>query len=200
MRVPVDQFRAEPWHVHGFLADVPLHDVWRIHLEGGGPGLHLRDFRAAIEERRVRLGAAVRLLFRLRWALGAVFRLEGGERGAALPRVSYVHRLTEAERARSLEPPGSRRGVFRLVYEFPDEELDEIVNRTVHGFSFMGMAPAPGGYRVHWAIYVRPVGALTRPYMALIDPFRHRLVYPSLVRTFERAWRDAHRGRPASDA
>ncbi len=203
MRVAVDRFRAHPWHVHHFLADVPLHDVWQIHLEGGPPGLHLKDFRAAIEG-RARPTAAVRLLVGLRRALGAVLRLdgrvEGAARDAAPPRESYVHRLTAEERARSLEPPGRRRGIFRVVYAFPDEALDEVVNRTVHAFSFMGMAPAPDGYRVDWAIYVRPVGRLTRPYMALIDPFRRRVVYPSTIRGFERAWTDAHRDRPASGA
>jgi len=177
---------------------VPLHDVWEIRLEGGGPGRHLSDFRAATERARMGPGLAVRLLFGLRRALGAVLRLDGPREDGAPPPVSYVHRLDDGERARSVERPGSRWGIFRLVYAYEDEAVGEIVNRTVHAFSFMGMAPAGDGYRVHWAIYVRPVGPLTRPYMALIDPFRRWMVYPSIIRGFERAWRDAHPARGPS--
>lgn len=170
---------------------MPLHDVWEIQLEGGGPGLHLKDFRAAVERAGARPGLVVRALFGVRWALGAVLRLDRPHAGG-LPQSSYVHRLTAAERERSLEPPGSRWGPFRLVYALEDEALGEIVNRTVHGFSFMGMLPASQGYRVHWAIYVQPVGTLTRPYMALIEPFRRWIVYPGLIRGFEDAWKASH--------
>jgi len=175
---------------------VPLHDVWEIRLDGGGPGRDLRDFRAAVGRPGVRPGPAVRLLFGLRRAVGAVLRLDGGPRLVTLPSISYVHRLTEAERAQSLEAPGSRRGPFRIVYALADEDLGEVVNRTVHAFSFFGMASADDGYRVHWAIYVRPVGPLTRPYMALIDPFRRWVVYPRLIGSFEAAWRAAYASPP----
>jgi hypothetical protein len=195
LRVSDEEFRRTPWHVHQFLADVPLHDVWAIRLEGGGPDRHLKSFRAAIERRGRPLPTPVRLLFGFRKALGAVFRLDPAPGPGRLPAVSYVNRLSAAERERSIEPPGGPWGPFRLVYAFEDEALGEIVNRTVHGFSFMGMQPAPGGYLVHWAIYVRPVGALTRPYMALIDPFRRWLVYPPLIRGFERAWTESVAGR-----
>lgn len=174
---------------------MPLHDVWEVRLSGGGPGRHLKDFRAVVERPGAGPGLAVRLLFGLRRALGSVFHLDDA-REAPLPSISYVHRLTDAERARSLEPPGSRWGLLRLVYACPDEALGEVVNRTVHAFSFLGMAPAGDGYRVHWAIYVRPVGSLTRPYMALINPFRRRVVYPRLIRSYEEAWKAAHASPP----
>ncbi|MBA2290850.1 MAG: DUF2867 domain-containing protein [Gemmatimonadales bacterium] len=50
------------------------------------------------------------------------------------------------------------------------------------------VAPSPGGHHLFWAIHVAPVGALTRPYMALIDPLRRFLVYPSLLARFHKAW------------
>jgi hypothetical protein len=190
MRIDPETFRRAPWHVHRFLAGVPLHDVWQFHLDGGGPGRDLGDFRALMNA--IRPGPAVRLLFGLRRALGAALRLDDRRPSSAPPPTSYVHRLDADERARSLAPPGSDWGIFRLVYAFPDEALGEIVNATVHAFSFMGMAPAPGGYRVHWGIYVRPVGRITGPYIALIDPFRRWLIYPALVAKVERAWRETY--------
>jgi Protein of unknown function (DUF2867) len=189
VRIPEDQFRRTPWHVHRFLADVPLHDVWEIRLEGGGPGRHVTDFRAVVDRSFAHVAGSVRFLFGLRGALGKVLRLDEGAAAGPGPG-SYVHRLSDEERRRSLEPPGTPWGIFRLVYAFEDEALGEILNRTVHAFSFMGMLPAPGGYRAHWAIYVRPVGGLTRPYMALIDPFRRWLIYPSVIRGIERTWRE----------
>jgi len=188
VRLPADEFRRAPWRVHRFLADVPLHDVWEIRLEGGGPGRHVRDFRAVADRTLRRPGPLIWLLFALRGALGAILRLDDRVPGGPPPAASYVHRLSDAERVASLEPPGSPWGIFRFVYAFEDEALGEIINRTVHAFSFMGMRPAPGGYRVHWAIYVRPVGRLTGLYMALIDPFRRWLIYPSLIRGLEAAW------------
>lgn len=168
-----------------------LHDVWLIRLEGGGAGRHVRDFRAVADRALERPGPLVRFLFELRWTLGAILRLDDRAPGDAPPPESYVHRLGDAERAASLEPPGSPWGIFRFVYALEDEALGEIINRTVHAFSFVGMRPASGGYHVHWAIYVRPVGRLTRPYITLIDPFRRWLVYPSMIRKLERAWKDA---------
>jgi len=189
VRIAPDAFRQSAWHVHRFLADVPLHDVWEIRLHGGGPDRHLRDFRALLERSGVeQAGPAVRALFGLRRTVGALLGWDERPSGPELPAASYVRRLDEAERERSLEPPGAPWGPFRLIYAFENEALGEILNRTVHAFSFMGMAPAPDGYRVHWAIYVKPVGRLTRPYMAVIDPFRRWVVYPSIIRRVERTW------------
>ena len=43
-------------------------------------------------------------------------------------------------------------------------------------------------YRFYFAVYVRPVGRLTPFYMALIDPFRKWIVYPSLLRAIRTSW------------
>jgi len=38
------------------------------------------------------------------------------------------------------------------------------------------------------AVYVKPRGTFGKAYMALIKPFRYVIVYPALMRQFERAW------------
>ena len=45
-------------------------------------------------------------------------------------------------------------------------------------------------------VYVKPRGTLGDAYLTLIDPFRHRIVYPSMLRQIGRAWeaRPAHSG------
>jgi hypothetical protein len=45
-----------------------------------------------------------------------------------------------------------------------------------------------GLYQGQMGVYVKPRGRLGAAYMALIAPFRHRVVYPALMRQIERAW------------
>ena len=44
------------------------------------------------------------------------------------------------------------------------------------------------GYRFYFGVYVRSVSRFTPIYMALIDPFRKLVVYPSLLRTILAKW------------
>jgi hypothetical protein len=45
-----------------------------------------------------------------------------------------------------------------------------------------------GGYRLYWAVYVKPASWLTPVYMALIEPFRRLIVYPAMLARVRRAW------------
>jgi hypothetical protein len=58
----------------------------------------------------------------------------------------------------------------------------------VHAFLALTLTPSPGGYTLYLAIYVKPVGRLTRFYMGLIDPFRRLIVYPALGRRARQRW------------
>lgn len=188
MRIRREEFEQKALRVHSFLVDVPLHDVWSFHLHGGGDGRTLHDFRALWSSGSVqRASPVVRTLFKLRSALGNLFEWDDEKHVAA--ESSYVHRLTDTDRARSLQLPGSRTiGPFCSVYAFENETLDETMNATVHAFSLMAMEPAPDGYTVYWAIYVNKVNWLTPIYMTLIDPFRRLIVYPAIIKKLEGAW------------
>jgi len=49
--------------------------------------------------------------------------------------------------------------------------------------------PATGSrWSPQLAVYVKPRGWRGRLYLALIAPFRHLIVYPSLMRTLSRGW------------
>lgn len=62
-------------------------------------------------------------------------------------------------------------------------------NRTVHGVAHLAWVEREDGrYEGRMAVYVKPRGALGRGYMALIKPFRHRIIYPAMMRQVERAW------------
>jgi len=189
VRADSEAFRRLPLEVHAFLRDVPLHDVSAVDLPGGPPDASLADVRAlGTENLLVSAGTLTRLLFGLRFFLGKVFRWDPPGPGPDPAPTSYVHRLSPEIRQRSLVPPGTRDGQFRFVYALVHEALSEIINATAHAFLCSALVPIDGGYRLYWAIYVKPVSRWTRLYMALIDPFRRYIVYPSLLGHVRRAW------------
>jgi hypothetical protein len=187
-RVDPAEFHKLDLRCHALLQDVPLHDVWAIPLHGGGPGRSMDDVRAVMSGgQRLSLNVAARSLFALRFWLGRVFRWDDERHDSAA--ASYVHRLTDADRAESRIPPGTRAGRFRVLYVLRQEALGEIRNATVHGFLAAALVPRQHGYVFYLAIYVRAVSRFTALYMALIDPFRRFVVYPALGRQIQQAWR-----------
>ena len=181
------EFLAVPLRVHEFLADVPLHDVWAIDLPARRGGVTLAEFlcrsnRAGIN----RLPPAARALFRFRFFLGRIFRLEAEPPDAVA--ASFVNRLTAEDRARSLLAAGTPEGLFRVVYRFENEQLLEIQNRTVHGAALSALVERADGYRFYFAVYVRQSSWITPLYMGLIDPFRKWIIYPALLRAIRTTW------------
>ena len=186
-RISPGEFLDLPLRVHSFLRDVPLHDVWVVDLPGGREGITLLEFRRCSSARRTEdIPYASKALLQFRFLLGRIFRLDAprpGEKSA-----SYVRLLNEADRVGSLVPPGSKDGFFDVVYAFKNEMLLEIINATVHAFSAQTLTRTSAGYRLYWAIYVKPVRWITPAYMALIDPFRRWIVYPQILDKVRKQW------------
>ena len=156
-------------------------------LAGGGADRSIVDVRTILSvERLTAANTAVRLLFGLRGWLGRVFGWDHEPPNAL--QQSFLQRLSSADRERSLVTPGTSDGPFRVLLVFRDEAISEIQNATVHAFSVFALVGQPTGYRLYWAIYVRPVGRLTRWYMRLIDPFRRAVIYPAVLRHICAAW------------
>ena len=84
--------------------------------------------------------------------------------------------------------PGTQDGLFRVVYRFENEQLLEVINRTAHAAALSALVETESAYRFYFGVYVRSVGRLTPLYMALIDPFRRLVVYPSLLRSVRVRW------------
>jgi hypothetical protein len=59
----------------------------------------------------------------------------------------------------------------------------------------MALRRGDGGYRLYWAVYVAPVSRFSPIYMAMIEPFRRFVVYPSILGRLRRAWITADRNR-----
>lgn len=184
------EFETLPLRVHAFLADVPLHDVWAVDLARPRAGITLDEFRRRLTNALpFTPSPVVRALLGVRLFVGRIF---GWDRTAS-QRTSptFADRLTPADRARSLAPAGMREGIddlFRVVYRFENEQLDEVINRTVHAAALSALVESANSYRFYFAVYVRNVGRLTPLYMALIDPFRKLFIYPSLLRSVRANW------------
>ena len=191
MKASEESFARRDLLVHELLSDVPLHDVWTVDLPGGAPDATLRDVPGFVPDPGGSgVGWAAGQLFRLRAWLGR--RLSWDQESSGTDQHSYVRRLREADRVRSLTTPGSAGpGPFRVVFELPVEALLEVRNATVHAFLSTSLERSGEGYRVWLAIYVRPVSRWTGWYMALIEPFRRLVVYPALIRRMQREWNAA---------
>src|SRR5215472_14059129 len=133
-QISTQEFERLPLHVHDFLAGVPLHDVWATDLARPLPrersSITLAEFFKIAGARPFTLSPVVRGLVNTRLFVGRLFAWD--REPAATAWESFARRLTPADLSRSLVPPGTPEGLFRVVYRFENEQLLEIINRTAH--------------------------------------------------------------------
>jgi hypothetical protein len=173
--------------VHSILQDVPLHDVTAVDLPNGGPGRTLADVRAFLPGGgHAAPNGPTRVLFGVRLAIGRALGWDAPQ--ASRLSDSYRHRIPEAVQKRSVVQASDKARTFDPLYELDDEALFEVRNATVHAFMAIALRPIATGYRMYWAVYVKPVSRFTGLYMAVIEPFRRFIVYPSLMLGVQRAW------------
>jgi hypothetical protein len=181
-----EEFERLPLRAHLFLAGIPLHDVWAVDLPYPRGGITLAEFLRRAGDLFRRPPPAVRALLSVRFFVGGLFGWDRATPGAVSE--SFAQRLTDGDRARSLVPAGTTDGLFRIVYRFENEQLDEVVNRTVHAGALSALVEAATGYRFYFAVYVREVSHFTPLYMAAIYPFRKLIVYPALLSGVSAQW------------
>jgi hypothetical protein len=186
-KISAQEFERLPLRVHDFLAGVPLHDVWAVDLPRSRPGITLDAFLQAANTRLFTPSPVVSALLRFRFFVGRLFGWDRtpSKKGAY---ETFADRLMTADRVSSLAAAGARDGPFRVVYRFENEQLGELINRTAHVAALSALVETASSYRFYFAVYVRNVGRLTPFYMALIDPFRKFIVYPSLLRSVRANW------------
>jgi hypothetical protein len=199
-RVSAQEFERLPLRVHTFLAGVPLHDVWSVDLPRWRAGLTLDDFLQTADNCKLDAcgcskspslftpSPLVRRLLEIRFFVGRFF---GWDHEPAATAQTFATRLTDTDHSRSLVAAGTRDGFFRVVYRFEDEQLVELINRTAHAAALSALVETATAYRFYFAVYVRSVSRFTPFYMALIDPFRRLIVYPSLLRSVRARWNQA---------
>ena len=185
-QISMQEFEQLPLRVHNFLAGVPLHDVWAIDLPRRRSGITLDEFLRTASACLLTRSPIVRALLNIRFFVGRLF---GWDREpAATAWETFGTRLTTADRSKSLAPAGTREGLFRVVYRFENEQLLELINRTAHAAALRALVETANAYRFYFGVYVCSVSRFTPIYMALIDPFRKLVVYPSLLRAIRAKW------------
>src|SRR5579859_2195138 len=185
-RVSAQEFARLPLRVHGFLADVPLHDVWAVDLPHTRSGITLDEFLSVEKVHQCRLSPSARALLSVRLSVG---RLLGWDRGStATACETFAARMTAVDCSKTLVPTGTPKGLFRVVYRFENEQLLELMNRTAHAAALSALVETANAYRFYFGVYVRNVSRFTPLCMSLIDPFRRYIVYPSLLRSIRATW------------
>jgi uncharacterized protein DUF2867 len=201
MRLPNAAHEAHPWVFPRIAPDFELLDVWALPAQGGPEEFDtLIEIMASLDlangDSRV-----TRALFSLRFRLGGWFGWDDATRKLPVPgrtETTLSERLPEDLRGSVTRPDVTWSNFtsarFIPLYRTDDEWAAEISNRTVHGVLHLAwIDQGEGLYRGQMGIYVKPRGRFGSTYIALIGPFRHRIVYPALMRQIEREWR----ARPA---
>jgi hypothetical protein len=188
-QVSAQDFEQLPLRVHTFLAGVPLHDVWSVDLPRWRAAVTLDDFLRTGSNCLCTPSPLVRILLDIRLFVGRFFGWD--HEPAATACKTFATRLTDTDRSRSLVAAGTSDGFFRVVYRFENEQLVELINRTVHAAALSTLVETATGYRFYLGVYVRNVSRFTPFYMTLVDPFRKLIVCPSLLRTVRAHWNQA---------
>ena len=185
-RLPITAHTARPWRIHDVAPDFEVEDVWALPTPGGPDELPRLVAVASGHDFPEGAPMLVRALWEARWKIGRLLRWDERDAGVGARVASLRDRLPPDLRA---APTGPDVPPFASVFLLDDEWAAELANRTVHAVLHLGWVPdGTGGYRGQMAVLVRPNGRFGAAYMAAIKPFRHRLVYPALMRWMERAW------------
>jgi hypothetical protein len=188
VRLPKTAHTSRPWRIHELTRDFRVEDVWALPTPGGpGDFPRLVELMASIDPSRSS-SVIARTLFAIRWKVGELLGWEDADAGLGA-RVPTLRDRLPADLLEVPSGPDSGELPFTSLYLLDDEWALEIANRTVHGVLHLGWVPDDaGGYRGQMAVLVKPNGVLGTIYMAAITPFRHLIVYPSMLREIGRAW------------
>ena len=194
MRLPNATHEAHPWVINGVVHDFELLDVWALPVHGGA-----EDFQTLLElmtsfDPANAESLAARIVWRVRELLGGWLGLDRSDDAAGAFPIPGTNEASLSDRL-----PAHLRGTagdldsdsvpFVPLYRTDVEFAAELGNKTVHGVIHLAWVDhGDGRYRGQMAIFVKPRGLLGKGYMALIQPFRHWVVYPALMRQIARAW------------
>ncbi len=195
MKSIVSAHRGRPWRVHLLVRDFQLEDLWSFDL-GDRPATDVREFLASFWN--VMGGLSDHWLSKVRLRVGRTMKWDARDFTLPIPgctETSVAARLDLDDRRRNLAaedaPSPLETPRLKTVYVFREEALYEFSNDTIHGLLHLALFDTG----VSLAVYVKHRGLASRVYMAAIWPARHWILYPSLIRKIEAAWRSAAEDR-----
>jgi hypothetical protein len=191
MRLPNSEHEDHGWRIREIIPDFRLEDAWALPARGGADDFStLLEVMASLDPAHGE-SCATRGLFSIRYRVGGWFGwddqpdpLAAPERMETTLSARLPGDLRNSAVALDLSPYG-----FKPLYSTNTELAAELSNRTVHAvMHLVWVDKGQGLYQGQMGVYVKPRGRFGQAYMALIAPFRHRVVYPALMRQVERAW------------
>ena len=191
MKLPNTEHQSTRWRIAEIAPDFRLEDAWALPARGNaGDFGALLEVMASLDPAHGE-SAATRLLFALRYRLGGWFGWDDARRELSIPgnaETTLRGRLPADLGDTATNLDRSSHG-FRPLYRTDVEWAAELSNRTVHAVMHLAwVEQGAGRYQGQMAVYVKPRGRFGAAYMALIRSFRHRVVYPALMRQIEQAW------------
>jgi len=194
MKVSNDIHNEHPWVVRRIAGDFELWDVWEFPLRAdNSESEDFNSFCQVYKDSFKELSGLASFLFKLRQRLGKVFGLDKNMNTLPIPgceETSVRSRLSEEDEKRNREAIGDL-PPFQTVYLFEDERLDELSNDTVHGLMHIGWVKKEDRhYTARLAVYVKPRGRSGKMYLKLIEPFRHLIVYPAIMKMVRTKWEE----------
>jgi Protein of unknown function (DUF2867) len=186
-RLPDGAHSSCQWRIHELTRDFRLQDVWQIRAPGRPDDRETAaEVLASLDPARSS-SLAVRTLFAMRWKIGGLLGWDEPDSGLGSRVPTLLDRLPAD--LRDTAPPQLQALPFTSLYIIDDEFAAEIANRTMHGVMHIGLvADGAGGHNGQMAVLVKPNGRFGAAYMTAIKPFRHLVVYPVMLREFERSW------------
>jgi hypothetical protein len=192
MKLSNSDHENHAWRIREVAPDFRLEDAWALPAQGAAEDFAtllgvMSSLNPADQSRATRalFGIRVRLGNWLGWDDAPPLAIPENTETTLTARLPADLRNTP-EGPHLLRPSGF---TFTPLYRTDTEWAAELSNRTVHAVMHLAwVEQADGLYRGQMGVYVKPRGRLGAAYIALIAPFRHRVVYPALMRQIERAW------------
>jgi hypothetical protein len=191
MRLSNSEHESHAWRICEVAPDFRLEDVWALPARGGAEDFAmLLEVMASLDLADAE-SRTTRALFSIRYRVGGWLGWDDAPRPLAIPddtKTTLSARLPEDLRSTAVGL-NLRSKDFTPLYRTDVEWAAELSNRTVHAVMHLAwVAQGEGLYQGQMGVYVKPRGRFGTAYMAAIAPFRHRIVYPALMREIERAW------------
>lgn len=191
MRLSNDEHESHAWRIGEVAPDFRLEDVWALPARGGADDFAtLLEVMASLDPTQAQ-SRATRALFNIRYRVGGWLGWDD-----APHQIAVAHNTKTTLSARlPADLRDTTAGVelrtrdFTPLYRTDLEWAAELSNRTVDAVLHIAWVDRGAGrYQGQMGVYVKPRGRFGEAYMAAIAPFRHRIVYPALMREIERAW------------
>lgn len=181
MQMDPREYRKHDWIIHETAADFHLIDCWELTVDLGEESFS-RFFELFIGTDPATSSWITGLLLKTRFVIGKILRFDDAGSWLPIPgtnelsisgRISGEH--LKSNQLHTICIPTVPWGEFRPVYLLDTEALIEVSNRTVFALIHVGRTQ---DRKLLVGIFIKSRGVLTKVYMGLIKPFRHRVVYP----------------------